>query len=174
MRVGQRTLGGPNSTTTEEAYHLRRMPNKRDRELRRLRDAREANTAIPESVLSEQRRPMIGFEDRYEITRSGHVWSLRLGRFIKHQYHPITKRTYISITVNGKHETRGVWRAVVDSWVPAHEHESILARLPRELHGQLALLREKNEEIAAIAGAYDLPTQAVFAIFLSADACGAA
>jgi hypothetical protein len=112
---------------------------------------------------------LAGFEDRYQITRAGHVWSLQLRRFIKHKYDPISGRSYISVTVDGRRESRGVWRAVVDSWLQAHERTSMLCQLPRDVHGNATLLQARRSDIATIAKAFNLPYEAIFLVFLEAD-----
>jgi hypothetical protein len=151
---------------------LGRKPDKRDRKLRRWREERADATAIPADADKVERRPLTGLEDRYEITRTGHVWSLQLRRFIKHKYDPLSGRTYISVTVAGKRESRSVWRAVADSWLTADERISLLRRLPREIHGNAALLRPRRSEIAAISRALNLPYEAIFFVFLEADSDG--
>ena len=148
---------------------MARKPNKRERELRRWRDAREARTAVPDELEAAERRPLVGLGDHYEITRSGHVWSLRLGRFIKHQYDPISNRTYISVTINGVRSTRGIWRSVVDSWLSPDEQAVILRELPVDAHGHDDQLRLHQGKIAALAKDLHMPTDAVFTLFLGAS-----
>jgi hypothetical protein len=117
---------------------------------------------------------MSGFEDRYEITRSGHLWSIRLGRFIKHQFDPLTNRRYISVVISGKRQTRNIWRAVADSWLSPYDRQAILGRVPPEALGQLTLLKTMKAEIASIAREYDIPQQVVFSTLLTNENVGAA
>jgi len=147
---------------------LARKPNKRDRELRRWREAREARTTIPAHAGTEPRRPLSEFEDHYEITRTGLVWSRRLKRFIKHKYEPMTNHTYIAITVDGVRSTRGVWASVIASWLSAPERQAILGQLPTDVHGKLDKLRTERARIATIAKAVRLPSDAIVALFLAA------
>lgn len=65
----------------------------------------------------------------------------------------------------GKGELRGVWRAVADSWLSDNER---MSKLPREAHGNAALLHAKRSEIAAIARAVNLPYEVISLVFLEA------
>ena len=88
-------------------------PNKRQRTNARWRQQRASGTAVHGSAEHEERRPLAGHEDSYEITKGGQVWSRRLKRFIKHAYDPIRNRAYIRVTAHGKPVAVSVWRGVV-------------------------------------------------------------
>jgi hypothetical protein len=92
---------------------MARKPNKRQRANARLREIRAVVTALPPGVEDEPRVPLVGFESLYEITRSGHVYSRTLGRFIKHRH---LRGSYIGLEIGGETINLNIEEAVQRSW----------------------------------------------------------
>lgn len=74
------------------------------------------------------RRPIKGWEDFYEVTRDGLVWSVRLGRFIEHALDE-HNRPYIEVQIGGVRYERGIVQAVEEAWGDV----SLVAHLPRHI-----------------------------------------
>jgi hypothetical protein len=93
-----------------------RRPNARQRANQRLAATRARATALPPGVEEAPRVPLAGFEDLYEITRSGHLYSRRAERFIQHAYY---NGTYIRLQVGGEAVALSIPEAVEASWAAA-------------------------------------------------------
>jgi hypothetical protein len=93
---------------------MTRKPNKRQRANNRLVEARENATALGTGLDDQRRVPLAGFEALYEITRDGHVYSVRASRFIQWAY--FEKRSYIKIQVNGHAAKLSIRDAIDASW----------------------------------------------------------
>ena len=80
-----------------------RRPSSHKRKRAREKKARDFMTEV-HSTLDDERRPLPGFEEHYEITRKGDVYSKRHRRFIKPKL-SVNQRPYISFTIEGqKHD----------------------------------------------------------------------
>jgi hypothetical protein len=77
-----------------------RRPNTNDRKRAREKRERDSKTEV-RSTVDDERRPIPGFEGLYEITRRGDVYSLRLGRFIRHKLN-FEQQPYVGFTINGE------------------------------------------------------------------------
>ncbi len=64
----------------------------------------------------EERTPLAGYEDLYEISRSGRVFSLRTRAVLVGGYH---HSPFIRITVKGAVVTLSKEKAIADSWAAA-------------------------------------------------------
>lgn len=147
---------------------MTRKPNKQQRTNARWRQQRALHTAVPGSAEQEERRPLAGHEDSYEITRSGQVWSRRLKRFIKHAYNPIDSQGYIRVTAHGKRASVSIWHGVVSSWLTADDQERLRQSIPRDALGNATRLQEHRAAIRSVAREYGLPEQIIFALLLTA------
>jgi hypothetical protein len=91
-----------------------RRPNQRQRANARRSATREALTTLPPGLERKPRVPLAGFENLYEITRDGYVYSLRARRFIEHAFYD--GALYIKLTVGGKSIPLDIQDAVRSSW----------------------------------------------------------
>jgi hypothetical protein len=69
----------------------------------------------------EERVPLAGYEDLYEITRSGRVYSLRTRAVLVGGYH---HSPFIRITVKGAVVTLSKEKAVAESWARAPQGDA--------------------------------------------------
>lgn len=79
---------------------------------RRKLDKQNASRAQKNSEL-EERVPLVGYEDLYEISRSGRVFSLTTRAVLVGGYH---HSPFIRITVKGSVVTLPKEKAVAESW----------------------------------------------------------
>jgi len=114
------------------------------------------------------RRPLAGHEQEYEITQSGWVWSLRLGRFIKHAHSPHGTGTYIRIVRKRRPVTMSVPVAVVASWLEPSQRAQLREVVPQDALRNVSVLRLHKSSIDEAAQAYGLPKDIVFR-FLAAE-----
>ncbi len=72
----------------------------------------------------------------YEITREGEVYSIRLGRFIKHKFYSIDDKssTYIEFQLEGKKVTFNIGKAVAKSYLTQEQIENISKQLPEHIN----------------------------------------
>jgi hypothetical protein len=143
-------------------------PNKRRRELNRLQRERENRTEVRASS-SDKRRPLVGFEQYYEITSTGNVWSKRLERYIKHKFEPFNKSTFILFHINGETHALSVWEAVAKSWLTPEQRAAILAVVPREQRISAAVLKASSNLINLIASEYGVGNRVIFGLLLQGD-----
>lgn len=107
-------------------------PNKRRRELNRLKDTRDSLTKIHASP-DEDRVGLAGYEEYYEITQNGEIYSKRLKRFIKHKFNPMGNYTYIEFTVHGKKKQLSIGEAIAHSYLSSEQIEKIKNKLPSDI-----------------------------------------
>ena len=79
----------------------------------RKRDERAMNLGLPKNKDLEPRVPLAGYEQLYEITRSGRVFSLKTKKFLAEGYHHSPS---IRFTVNGAVVSLAKDKAIADSW----------------------------------------------------------
>jgi hypothetical protein len=84
---------------------------------KRRRDERSNRIASPKSTELEARVPLAGYEELYEITRSGRVYSLKSRRFLAAGYH---HSPFIRFTVKGTIVSLSKEKALAESW-PSEE-----------------------------------------------------
>lgn len=96
-----------------------RRPNSNDKKRAREKRERDRKTEIT-STLNQDRRPIPGFEELYEITRSGDVYSKRLGRFVKHKLN-FEQQPYIGFTINGEKHVLSIRKTVVAAFADLPE-----------------------------------------------------
>jgi NUMOD4 motif-containing protein len=94
-----------------------RRPDKRQRANERRREWRATVTKV-RSTAADERRPIPGFEEYYEITRLGEVFSRRHGRFIKHKL-GFGTGTYIEFTINGVKYQLNTRKTIAAAFVPS-------------------------------------------------------
>jgi hypothetical protein len=99
-KLGTTSAGGPQG----------RRPNSNDKKRAREKRERDSKTEV-RSRLDEERRPIPGFEELYEITRKGDVYSKRLGRFVKHKLN-IEQQPYVGFTINGEKHVLSIRKTV--------------------------------------------------------------
>lgn len=148
---------------------MARKPNKRQRENARIRKQRGERTRVFAGA-DEDRRPLAGFGEAYEITRSGDVWSRRLSRYIKPAYHPHYGRIHVSFKANGERVTLSVWRAVIESWFSKEERAALRQIVPHDALGQKEPLRQHLEAVRAAAQTHRIPDTILFAFLLGGQA----
>lgn len=78
---------------------------------------------------SIERRPVPGYEDVYEITRRGDVYSKRLGRFIK-QRERLHHKLFIEFQIRKKKHKLFVAQAVADAYLSPADQQQIVAEVP--------------------------------------------
>jgi hypothetical protein len=79
----------------------------------RKRDERATTLGLPKNKDLEPRAPLAGYEELYEITRSGRVFSLKSKKFLAEGYH---HSKAIRFTVNGAIVSLSKEKAIADSW----------------------------------------------------------
>jgi hypothetical protein len=94
-----------------------RRPNRNDRKRAREKRDRDSKTEV-RSRLDEERRPIPGFEELYEITRRGDVFSKRLGRFVKHKLN-IEQQPYVGFTIKGEKHVLSIRKTVAAAFAKA-------------------------------------------------------
>jgi hypothetical protein len=62
------------------------------------------------------RKPIPALDALYEITWSGDIYSVRLGRFIQHTWSPAHKKSFIDVQIRGERRTMSIADAVEDAW----------------------------------------------------------
>jgi hypothetical protein len=134
-------------------------PNKRRRKLNQLRDTRNNLTKVRSSI-DEERVGLVGYEEYYEITKNGGIYSKRLKRFIKHKFNPIGSYTYIEFTINKQKINYSIGEAIARSYLRREQIVEIKNELPKniktveDLKG-LALINE-------LASKYKIHSSAIF------------
>ena len=148
---------------------MARKPNKRQRENARIREQRAQRTRLfadPKAV----RRPLAGYGEAYEITRSGNLWSRRLSRYIKPAYDPHTGRPYVNFKSNGERVTLSTWRAVIESWFSEEERAALRQIVPDDALGHIERLRQHRQAIGAAARMHRIPDTILFNFLLAGRA----
>lgn len=64
---------------------------------------------------SADRRPIKGWEEFYEITRDGQVYSVRAGRFLKYAEDDLGRK-YIEVQIGGIRYERNIAKTVLEAW----------------------------------------------------------
>jgi hypothetical protein len=115
----------------------------------------------PPRIADRERRPFPGYEDYYEITRRGHLFSKRLRRFIK----PALSIAYssegkeiIQFQVNGRTVKQGIHKAVADAWLTPADRRAIYL----EFEETKRLSNDEDAALRAVAEKHDLRWQTVF------------
>src|SRR3954465_14637833 len=80
---------------------------------RRRRAERENSSRAQKNAELEERTPLAGYEELYDITRSGRVFSRKTRAVLVGAYH---HSPFIRITVNGAVVTLSKEKAIADSW----------------------------------------------------------
>ena len=88
---------------------------------KRRRDERANAIAAPKSKAIEPRVPLAGYEELYEITKSGRVFSLKTQKFLPAGYHHSPS---IRFTVNGAIVSLPKEKTIADSWAAEKKSES--------------------------------------------------
>ncbi len=142
-------------------------PNKHRRKLNRTNATRQDMTEV-HATIEEERRPLVGHEENYEITRIGDVFSKRLGRFIKHKFYDFGDEfsTYIEFTVKGVKTKIGVGRAVADSYLSKTDVQAIVEQIPPEMNSMLLL--KKSDLTDRLSKEYSLTGRAIFTVLVDA------
>lgn len=93
------------------------MTNKYRRHLNSLQRERQFFTDLT-GAEKLKRKPLKGFEEYYEITSKGHVYSLRLKKFIKHKYFNFGDKgwTYIEFQINNEKYKLSIKEAIENTW----------------------------------------------------------
>jgi len=141
-------------------------PNKHRRALNRLKRERESLTKI-HADFNEERVGLAGYENFYEITRKGEVYSKRLDRFIKHKffYFGDNSSTYIEFQLKGEKIKFNVGEAVAKSYLTQEQIEKISKKLPESINNFKELWG--LDIIDSLAKKYDVVSNAIFYIFRS-------
>jgi len=79
----------------------------------RKRDERATNLGLPKNRDLEPRMPLAGYEELYEITKSGRLFSLKTKKFLAEGYQ---RSPSIRFTVNGAIVSLSKDKAIADSW----------------------------------------------------------
>ncbi|MFY0566380.1 HNH endonuclease [Archangium lansingense] len=133
---------------TWEGAAMARRPNQRQRRSSRRRHDYAEKTKLPPGIENEPRVPMVGNEADYEITRSGHVYSRQLKRFIQWKLTPNGQHPYISVQVGGvSSQPRWPNEAAEESWAAAElkRVEQERAQLEEQIEIQIRQLEEQIE-----------------------------
>ena len=93
---------------------MAKKPNSRQRANDRRGQARANSTNLSADLGSRRRVPLAGFSGLYEITRDGHVYSVRARRFVKWAYYD--NGPYIKIQVGGQSRSLSIRDAIDESW----------------------------------------------------------
>ena len=76
-----------------------------------------------------ERRPVPGYEDYYEITRRGDVYSRRLGKFIK-QRERLHHKLFIEFQIKKRKHRLFVAEAVADAYLTPADRRAIVEAVP--------------------------------------------
>ncbi len=79
---------------------------------------------------SLQRRPIQGFEDLYEITRRGDVYSKRLRRFIKQQER-LDGRFFIEFQIDNKVHHLPLSETIAKAYLSPDDQQEIISSVPQ-------------------------------------------
>lgn len=79
----------------------------------RKRDERATTLGLPKNRDLDPRMPLAGYQELFEITRSGRVFSLKTKRFLAEGYQ---RSPSIRFTVNGAIVSMSKDKAIADSW----------------------------------------------------------
>jgi hypothetical protein len=114
---------------------------------------------------SDERVGLCGYEEDYEITRKGEVYSNRLNRFIKHKYfyYGDTSSTYIEFQFKGQKVKFNIGEAVAKSYLAQNEMEEIASELPREIEDLKEVWRLNI--IDPLTNKYNVCSNAIFYVF---------
>jgi hypothetical protein len=139
-------------------------PNRYRRTLNRLNATRADMTEVHASQ-SDERAGLAGYEDYYEITRNGEVYSKRHKRFIKHRFASFGDRysAYIEFQLNGRRVRFGIGEAVAKSFLTQSQIQAISKRLPEGI-GKVKDLWGLST-IASLATEYYVISGAIFYVF---------
>lgn len=141
-------------------------PNRTQRKNARRRNARADVVSVPANLSTQPRRPLHGLEGAYEITRDGHLWSMRLNRGIQWSY-GLHDSPYISVQYQGVRHAQGIAEAVVHSWLSDAELALLLSSVPETALGDSAALRSHKASIALIARDLGISENIAFGYLLS-------
>lgn len=141
-------------------------PNKQQRANNRRRKERASRQAAAAGLPSGPRRGLAGYEQLYEVTREGRVWSRRLRRFINNP-ESTSGSVQIGFSTNGRRVRMPVWRGVLQSWLTLADLQRLRAAIPPHALGNLAKLRTHQPAIRAVANQVLLPERFVFGFLLS-------
>ncbi|OPY01548.1 MAG: hypothetical protein A4E61_01603 [Syntrophorhabdus sp. PtaB.Bin184] len=153
-------MGCPSSLFRKETMA---KPNKYRRALNRLNVTRADMTEVQGSP-STERVGLIGYENYYEITRRGEVYSKRLHRFIKHKFFSFGDRysTYVEFQLDGRKVRIAIGEAVAKSFLSRDQIHTISKQLPEGVNTLKDLWG--LDIIPSLAKEYDVITKAVFYI----------
>ncbi|MFE8599811.1 HNH endonuclease [Archangium violaceum] len=133
---------------------MARRPNQRQRRSSSRRHEYAEKTKVPPGIENEPRVPLVGNEADYEITRSGHVYSRRLKKFIRWKLTPNGRHPYISVQVGGvSSPPRWPKEAAAESWAAAElkrvEQERIQqeAQIEAQIHAQVEVPETERDAI---------------------------
>lgn len=104
-------------------------PNKRRRELNRLKDTRDSLTTV-HATTSEEGIGLFGYENYYEITKKGGVFSKRANRFIKQIFSAMSGNTFIQFSFQGEKVQFGIGQAIALSFLTEKQTNTIKKELP--------------------------------------------
>ena len=148
---------------------MARRLNKHQRRNARIRQQRAQRTRLFSDPKAE-RRPLAGFGEAYEITRSGNLWSRRLHRYIKPGYDPRTGGTYIIFGSNGKRVTLSTWSAVIESWFSKEDRAALREVVSADALGRVDRLQSQRQAIGAAARRYRIDDTILFSFLVSGAA----
>lgn len=140
------------------------MPNKRQREFKRASENRlQAISKTPKE--HAERVPLFEFDGHYEITRDGDVYSIKLGRYIKHSYNTNTGTTYIGFTLNKTRHIMSIGDAIAYSYLSQLERESIQKKRPSTLGNVKELWKDHLDLLTKLAETYNVNKGAIYSVF---------
>lgn len=110
---------------------------------------------------SHDRVPLAGFEQYYEITKSGIVYDKQLGEYLKDTFNPFSGGTYITVHVDGKKHDLSHWQAIYDSFMSEQdkkEFDAVVAGLPAYILEDKHNIKYKSPRyLLPYTEKYDLP-----------------
>lgn len=118
----------------------------------------------PPRILDRPRRPIPGYAEYYEITRRGHVYSLRAKRIIQN---PINRgldpdgREIIQFDIKGQTIQLGVHKTIVEAWLSEDEQKAIQSEI-RQAIADVGL----DNAFKQIGGKNDLRAATVYYLFM--------
>ena len=121
---------------------------------------------------SIERRPVPGYEDYYEITRRGDVYSKRLGRFIK-QRERLHRTLFVEFQIKKKKHRLFVAEAVADAYLSPADRQEIISAVP-DLRRLTEAEIENHPAVEAATLEHNVTPVAVLVVLLRAAESAAA
>ncbi len=117
---------------------------------------------------SLQRRPIPGFEEYYEITRRGDVYSRRLHRFIKQSEQFVDGRSVIEFQIDNTNYRLPIAHAVAAAFLTADDEQEIISAVP-ELHQLSPRDLKRHAAVPEMSERHNVAPAAILAVLREAQ-----